>query len=342
MGITLAKHPLAEKLENYHSVELITSPLQDQARAFSEFRICDRIMKSIKNTVSVLCMLVGTAAVGDSIGLVRQKTLMRCSTSLILLYRHSHLSKQYILISLLRQIDNADREVAHRLLQCAAASFYPPRVEQLAELVAFDFKTRPTPTFCEDWREEDPVDAVLSTCSGFLHIVNVKGSLFVHFSHPSVKEFLMSTRVANAGDENLRRYHISMTPAHTIAAQACLGMLPHLDENVIRDSFQGIPLASYSAVHWFDHALFENVSQSVEDGMKQLFDPSQPHCATWAWIYDAVEHAIQPERARFPGGTAFHYAAFIGLQGLVKVLANEHSQDVHSRDFYDSFAFGVA
>ncbi len=235
----------------------------------------------------------------------------------------------------LRQIDNADREVTHRLLQCAAASFYPPRVEQLAGLVTFDFKAHPTPMLREDWREEGPMDAVLSTCSGFLHIVNVRGSLLVHFSHPSVKEFLMSTRLANAGDENLRRYHISMTSAHTIAAQACLGMLLHLDENVTRDSLQGIPLASYSAVHWFDHALFENVSRNVEDGMKQLFDPSQPHCATWAWIYDAVEHAIQPERPRFPGGTALHYTAFIGLQGLVKVLANEHSQDVRSRDFYD-------
>jgi len=33
-------------------------------------------MKSIEGTVSALCMLSGTAAVGDSIGLVRQRTLM--------------------------------------------------------------------------------------------------------------------------------------------------------------------------------------------------------------------------------------------------------------------------
>jgi hypothetical protein len=74
--ITLTQHPFAEQLENCHSVESITSLLHDKARAFKEFREGERIMKSIEGTVSALCMLSGTAAVGDSIGLVRQRTLM--------------------------------------------------------------------------------------------------------------------------------------------------------------------------------------------------------------------------------------------------------------------------
>ena len=73
--ISLAKHPLAQKLENCHSVESITTLLQDQTRAFGEFRGRDRIMKSIRSTVSLLHNLSATAVLGDDLGLVRQKTL---------------------------------------------------------------------------------------------------------------------------------------------------------------------------------------------------------------------------------------------------------------------------
>jgi hypothetical protein len=66
-----------------------------------------------------------------------------------------------------------------------------------------------------------------------------------------------------------------MTPAHTLAAQACLGILLHLDKNVVdQDSLEKYPLVEYAAEHWADHARFEGVSENVEDGMKRLFDPS--------------------------------------------------------------------
>ena len=83
--ITLDKHPLAKQLENCNSVESITAILQDQARAFGEFRGRDRIMKSIKRTVSFLYNLSGTVAFGDDLGLVCQKTLITLHLSDIVL-----------------------------------------------------------------------------------------------------------------------------------------------------------------------------------------------------------------------------------------------------------------
>jgi len=71
-NIPLAKHPLTEKLENCHSVETITTLIQDQAK---EFRGNDRIMRSIQSTVSVLDQLSAITTLGGAIGLVRQKTL---------------------------------------------------------------------------------------------------------------------------------------------------------------------------------------------------------------------------------------------------------------------------
>ena len=54
-GMKLSEHPLARQLENCNSVESITAVLQEQARAFSEFRRDDdKVMKPLKRVVHVL------------------------------------------------------------------------------------------------------------------------------------------------------------------------------------------------------------------------------------------------------------------------------------------------
>jgi hypothetical protein len=112
---------------------------------------------------------------------------------------------------------------------------------------------------------------VLSACSSLLAVVNIEGSPVVQFSHFPVKEFLTSARVAEASDIIHHRYHVSMTPADILASQACSGTLLHLDKEIVtRDSLEDYPLAEYTAEYWIYHAQLEEVSQNVEDGMKQL------------------------------------------------------------------------
>ena len=244
----------------------------------------------------------------------------------------------------LREINKAEWEFAHRMFQFIAVASRPLFVEELAELVAFDFAAGPIPKFHEGWRLEDPVDAVLSTCSTLLAIVDggclsnylyVAGKI-VEFSHFSVKEFLTSTRLAS--DIITCHYHISMTPAHTLAAQACLGILLHLDEDVATsDSLDKWPLAEYAAEHWVDHARLEDVSRNVEDVMKQLFDPIKPHLAVCIWIHNPdLPGYERPERPLPLARTPLHYAALWGLYPLVEFLVTEHPQNVHSRDSFDN------
>ena len=77
-GIPLAKHPLAEQLQNCYSVESVTAVLQEQAQGFRDFRGSDRIMELLKSAVSVLCKLSTTTGTpGGVIGLVcRRKATM--------------------------------------------------------------------------------------------------------------------------------------------------------------------------------------------------------------------------------------------------------------------------
>jgi ankyrin repeat protein len=241
----------------------------------------------------------------------------------------------------LREINKADWVFAHRLFQFVAVASRPLRVEELAELLAFDFKAGRIPKFHEGWRLEDPVDAVLSTCPSLLAIVGGGSKKVIQFSHFSVKEFLTSTRLAEASEITSRRYHVSMTPAHTLVAQACLGILLHLDKGVITsDGLGKLPLAKYDAEHLAHHAQFEDVSRNVEDGMKQMFDPSNAHLAVWVWIYDpesSLWGQNRPgERPLPPRGTPLHYAALWGLHSMVEFLIVEHSQHVHSQGFTDN------
>ncbi len=142
----------------------------------------------------------------------------------------------------LREIKNAQWEFAHRLFQFVAVASRPLRVEELAELLAFDFNAGPIPKFYEDWRLEDPIDAVLSTCSSLLAVVYVNGTPIIQFSHFSVREFLSSSRLAENSDTISYRYHLSMTSAHILAAKACMGILLYLDKDVVtRDSLKKFP-----------------------------------------------------------------------------------------------------
>jgi len=233
----------------------------------------------------------------------------------------------------LEEIGKQNWEYAHRLFQCVAAAARPLRVEELAEFLAFDFDTDSTPTLREDWREEDPVHAVRSTCSSLLAIVDVKGSSVIQFAHFSVKEYLTSKRLAES-KETISRFHVSMTLAHTIVAKACLGVLLFIDKNITRDDLDKFPLAKYAGMHWPDHAQFEGVSPEIQDGMKRLFDPNNHHLSVWVWIYNPIRpgrglgHGCPPEACSPP----LYYAAACGLHDITEFLIVEHSHNVNSRD----------
>jgi hypothetical protein len=74
-GIALAKHPLAERLQECDSVESITAVLHEQTQAFNEFRK-GKVMKLLKNAVSILYKLSACAKLGEVIGVVHLKALM--------------------------------------------------------------------------------------------------------------------------------------------------------------------------------------------------------------------------------------------------------------------------
>src|SRR5260221_992344 len=100
-----------------------------------------------------------------------------------------------------------------------------------------------------------------------------------------VRNSLPSSRLATANVE-VSDYHIDLEPAHTILAQACLGVLLQVQDDVEGCTPEDHPLARYASEHWTAHAQFEYVSSRLRKGMEYLFDPDRPHFKTWITLYD--------------------------------------------------------
>ena len=79
------EHSLAIRLQGCHSIDDIAALLQYKAQAFDNLQQRDRILKSIKATVSILTPISTVASVADNAGLVRLKVLEACLAFLTVL-----------------------------------------------------------------------------------------------------------------------------------------------------------------------------------------------------------------------------------------------------------------
>jgi len=237
----------------------------------------------------------------------------------------------------LEGIPKEKRQHAHRLFLCLVGALRPLRAEELAELFAIDFDQDPMSNFMEGWRPENPEEAVLSTCSTLISIIDDKGGRIVQFSHFSVKEFLTSDRLRTSEVGNIRDYYIPLDAAHTTLARACLAVLLQLDENVDKKRVRTFPLALYAARHWIEHAQYEDVATRVQNAMEELFNPTKPYFAAWVWIHDVEEgwnrRSIDDltQRPSPPRGTALYYAALCGFSGVANYLIITHAEDINAK-----------
>ena len=246
---------------------------------------------------------------------------------------------------ILRGINKAQKDNAHRLLQCLTVAVRPLLVEELAELLAFDFteSSGGIPTLKEDWRWDDEEEAILSTCSSLITIIPRDDSRVVQFSHFSVKEFLTSSRLARSPDGEISRFRIDPEPAHTLIAQACLATLLRLDEHAGKSDANGSPLVEYAAEHWVDHAQFKKVSSRIREGMDDLFDGSKPHFAAWLLIHDIDEDWLYFSFDwRDCVGSPLYYAAFCGFYDLAERLIMRHPEQVNARGGRNRFPLPTA
>ena len=235
---------------------------------------------------------------------------------------------------MLKRINRAQKDDAHRLLQCLTVAARPLRVEELAEILAFDFQASSSggiPKLKKDWRWEDQEEALLLTCSSLITIVRNGPYPVVQFSHFSVKEYLTSPRLARSPEGDISRFYIDPEQAHTVLMQACLEIFLRLHNPGSNRDANRSPLFEYAAQHWIDHAKFENVWTRTRDGMLDLFDSFKPHFAAWIREYDIDESWDNfSHHMRHGGGSPLYYAACYGHYDLAEKLIMTHPEQVNA------------
>jgi hypothetical protein len=234
----------------------------------------------------------------------------------------------------LKEIKKPNRDHARRLLQCLVVAIRPLDVKELAEVLAVDFDVAEgIPKLRPNWRWEDHEQALLTSCSSLIAIVETDDSRDVQFSHFSVKEFLTSARLATSSGD-VSRYHITPEPAHTILAQACMGVLLQPNDQVGENGTgKRSPLAGYAARHWVTHAQFENVSSFLRKAMEYLFDLDNPYFAAWVQLHNIDDRRWFPHFT-VSGFTPLYLAALCGFQDLVEHLVVKYPQHVNTAGGY--------
>ena len=242
---------------------------------------------------------------------------------------------------ILREVKKPNRDHACRLLQCLVVAIRPLGVEELAEVLAVDFgDSEGIPKLKLNWRWEDQEQALFTSCSSLIAIVETGHSRVVQFSHFSVKEYLTSTRLATSSG-NFSGYHVDLEPAHTILAQACIGVLLQSDDRAEQNEVKKrSPLAKYAAEHWVTHAQFQSVSSLLQKAMEFFFDADKPSFTAWLQLHDVDKYPqIESTSLCFyasprSSATPLYYAALCGFQDLVEHLVIKYPQHVNAPGGY--------
>ena len=231
---------------------------------------------------------------------------------------------------ILREINNANHGHAYRLLQCLTVASRPLRVEELAEVLAFDLSPGEIPKLNMDWRWENQEEAVLSACSSLVSVITERGSRIVQFSHFSVKEFLTSDRLASCMEES--QFYIPVENSHMILAQACLGALLSVDDRANRYSAWKLPLYRYATTYWVGHTQTGNVEFVIKDTLDHFFDIDKPHFSAWVrreLTWERETGSEDEDRDVLSSAAPLYFAAWWGFRGLVERLVIKDPQQVH-------------
>ena len=238
----------------------------------------------------------------------------------------------------LKEIKKPNRNHTCRLLQCLVVAVRPLEVKELAEVLAVNFDDADgIPKLKTNWRWEDEEQALLSSCSSLIAIVETEDHRVVQFSHFSVKEFLTSARLSTSSVD-VSRYYVDLGPAHTILAQACMGVLLEPNNGVEEnDVGKRSPLAEYAARYWVTHAQFERGTSILRNAMELLFDLDGPYFAAWLQLYN-IDIRPTPESSSLyiftadenSGVTPLYLAALCGFQDLVEHLVVKYPKHVNT------------
>ncbi|KAI0112386.1 hypothetical protein GGR51DRAFT_546978 [Nemania sp. FL0031] len=235
---------------------------------------------------------------------------------------------------ILCSIEEERCEIVLRILQWLAYSARPLQIEEVADVIAVDTKSKPR--FDPESRFPEPRD-ILTICSSLVSASsNATGGSYnekvgeqIRLAHLSVRDYLVSERILTG---KAARYSLQESRAHESISQICLAYLLQFDKpgSLPRENGGSFPLARYAAEYWPQHV---RASGKETDGIvllsMELFS-NQDVFANWIRLFDPDKASPVPVTGNGLEGVAspLYYASLAGLNEPIKLLL-EQGADVN-------------
>jgi hypothetical protein len=153
-----------------------------------------------------------------------------------------------------------------KILQWLAYSARPLRIEEVADVIAVNVKSKPRAD--PDSILPEPRD-ILTICSSLVttyedaawHSIGKSVGEQIRLAHLSVRDYLTSKQIL---DGKAAHYSIQETHAHEAIAEICLAYLLQFDkpDSLSRVAANDYPLAQYAAEYWAHHVRASGAEKS--------------------------------------------------------------------------------
>ena len=151
------------------------------------------------------------------------------------------------------------------------------------------------------------------------------GAVVIELAHPSLKEFLLSDRIASTQAKILG---VSEPEANGDMAKSCLTYLLRLTHPIERSRkiIDRYPYLRYAACYWYFHYK-QSKGMLADLTILKLFT-SEVCFANWLSIYDPDKHEPDASTGKHP--SPLYYAALLGLCDVAEALLDQDARlDVH-------------
>jgi len=242
-----------------------------------------------------------------------------------------------------------DRKMVRKALSIVLAATRPLTLAEMNIAVNIDASLRLEDLDLE--RQEDFQGTLRHWCGLFISVYHGK----VYFLHQTAREFLLSelsTQTATLKETSTQKatpeapiyWHnsISLREAHSVIAESCIVYLDFINSGmVVLPDENGMSVASkymvnddfleYSAINWISHFRGASISddEPIIHSVLSICNADSKSASVWFKMVWDSEH---PKYVFCPAFTTILIAAYLGLEGIVKLLLLEKDTDIESKD----------
>jgi len=257
----------------------------------------------------------------------------------------------------LSNLPDYDRARAFSILRWAAFALRPLTVLELTEALLVvdddscdDLLVDQIP---EDIDDEYVNGEIVGLCGSLIEIQGEAskrslGSLTVHLTHFSVKQYILCKMSAPGLSDMTRLLHSNKVIQSNELAKICLRYLNFgrvwQQPGLSKDNLSSRPFRNYAARFWHQHIITDSEGYAgVVELINILFNPKNSNWASWKMWFDSLKPLSNlPEAPKVSSASPLYYASLLRLHDTVVYLTEKLRLDINNVDEHQRTALQAA